>query len=365
MQLWQSFSSGEWARGHRGLVQVVSASPEAEPSLVQALKVTQYPTAIVYLRGPKGLSTYSTTAECGTPEALGDWLDGLIAGPRAAATLDPAVDRTSHGHGAYPSQQGYVPPAAPVAPQVTGAPAMIAGVAPQVTTSANVIQVPSQNFVIQQGAPQIFMAPSQAPVVYVPQGTAMAASIPSAPAAMPAPAGNLFLPSGGAMPAGAPVAIAAAPASVPVATGLAAVPAAAPTMGLAAVPVAPAGVAVAASQPAALAAVTNQQLNLPTEAARTRVRVRGPGLFASSAARFGERLTRLGRTRIETVQETTLAAPLTQTAGGGMTTISSTSAVPVAPPQTTSVLVPAGAPTPPVYEREHPTPQGHSHPRHH
>jgi hypothetical protein len=237
------------------------------------------------------------------------------------------------------------------------------------TATASVVQVPGQNFVIQQQAPQIFMAPSQAPVVYVPQQASMAAAPMMtagvmAPAAAPvaAPA-NLFLPAGtpAMVPAGAP------------AMGLAAVPAAgvAPAgMGLAAVPVgaAPAGMAVAAAPAAAglaggptqLAAVTNQQLNLPTSGSRTSVVIRGGGLFARAANRAGERLLALGRPRIRTVQETTLNTPLSQAGAPGMTTISTTSAVPLPQPTSTpSVLVPSGGPSNPPICREHDNCRGH------
>ena len=61
-------------------------------------------------------------------------------------------------------------------------------------------------------------------------------------------------------------------------------------------------------------------------------------MLGSSLARLGERLTRLGRARIETVQETTLEAPLTQSPGVGMTTISTTSTTPVGQGPTTTVV---------------------------
>ena len=183
--------------------------------------------------------------------------------------------------------------------------------------------MPGQNFVIQQGAAQIFVAPPQTPVVYVPQTFSAA------------PSNTLTLSAAPSQPAPVRRHLALAP-SAPTATLMSGPPTAinvAPTA--AAVPV-----SLASGPPASLAAVTNQTLSLPTTGSRTRVRVRGPGLLASSLSRFGERLTRLGRARIETLQETTLEAPLTQAPAAGLTTISTTSTTPVAPPPQTLTMAP-------------------------
>jgi hypothetical protein len=73
-------------------------------------------------------------------------------------------------------------------------------------------------------------------------------------------------------------------------------------------------------------------------------------LIGSLLARFGERLTRLGRARIETVQVTTLEAPMVQSPGIGLTTISTTSATPVGQGPTT-VVMPVQQPQPPELGR--------------
>ena len=99
----------------------------------------------------------------------------------------------------------------------------------------------------------------------------------------------------------------------------------------------PAQGAVAAPT-AMTAAVTNQTLALPVSRASTRVRVRGPGLLASSLARLGERMTQLGRARIQTIQETTLESPMLQPTGGGLATLSTTTTTPVSVPQTTTIV---------------------------
>src|SRR5262249_31973563 len=67
----------------------------------------------------------------------------------------------------------------------------------------------------------------------------------------------------------------------------------------------------------------------------SRVSVRGPGMLGAGLARLGERLTQLGRTRIQTVQETVLETQASQPIGG-MATISTSGLTPppaAAPPQ--------------------------------
>jgi hypothetical protein len=358
----EAFASGEWARRQRGLAQVLPVVLEDDPQLVASLNVSHFPSALAYCPGAKGLARYETSQECGGDEALGAWLDRLVSPPS-----DASIGLAGFHGDAYPSTQGYAapppqpsaPPTAQVAPPTVGLTPSV-GYAPQVTTTASVVQMPGQSFVIQQQAPQIFMAPSPAPVVYVPQGTA--AAPPAMAVAAPAPVANMFL------PAATPTLSAAPTLSAPPALGVAAAPtvAAAPALGVAAMPAT--GVALAA-QPTSLA-VTNQQLNLPTNA-RTSVRVRGPGPICASLARVGERLTRLGRTRIETVQRTTLEAPVPQVGAPGMTSISTTSAVPVGSPAPQAVAIPVQAPAQPPaqvavpYPVERPTPQGYPAGHHH
>ncbi len=322
LRLWDEFQDGPWARAHRGLVLVAQVGRESEPALVSSWNVARFPTVLLFGSGAKGVTVLGRTSDCSSAAALAAWLDRLDSGRRAPGELDPSVHTTAIGTEAYPSQQQ--PPSAPspppAAPPAYSPPMAPAYAAPLATTSAGVIQVPSQNYVIQQAPPQIFMAPAQAPIVYVPQAMTTA-MMPVAPA----PPANVFLP---AAPA-APMAPAMAVASFPMAPAIPAAPAVA-------IP----------------AAVTNQSLALPASQTATRVSVRGPGLFAASLARFGERLVQLGRARIVTTQETVLQPPYPQTASG-LTTISTTSAVPVAPPQ----APPAAPPQPPVYNAPTPVPQ--------
>ncbi|QDV34733.1 hypothetical protein ElP_26270 [Tautonia plasticadhaerens] len=335
----RQFLQGEWARQHRGLVQVLELVAEDDPELVSAMGVATFPTAVVYRLGDSGLVRHLTDEDCASVAALAGWLGELSPPPPASASAsagrpmaDPALVQASHADKSLPSPQSYSTPSVPSGsptPQY-GQPMMMSMVPQMASTPASVISVPSQNFVIQQQAPQVFMSPAQSPMVYVPQQQVMA----MAPASAPTP--NLFL------PASQPSQLAMAPqptqmmAAQPSAMMVAAQPS---PMMMAAQPspmmmaAAPPTMALAA-QPTQLAAVSNQQMNLPTSASRSRVRVRGPGMLASAAARFGERLTRLGRVRIVSEQETTLEAPLSQASSPGMTTISTTSAVPLAQPST-------------------------------
>jgi hypothetical protein len=393
----RGFLESEWARTHRGLVRVIEVVAEEDPHLVSALGVGEFPTAVVYRLGESGLLVRGQTSEhCSSVSGLAGWLGPLGSGlgpgqgpePISAvgAKADPEVLRASHGGKSLPSPQGYAPPSVPTAPPFTPqfvpqyAPQPTTAMTPQVTTgSANVISVPAQNFVIQQQAPQIFMAPSQAPVVYVPQQLQQQHQqmmVMAAPSAAPAvgAAPNLFLPA--SQPSQPMMAV----APQPIMTQPAMAMAAQPTMAMASQPT-----MAMAAQPTQLAAVSSQQLSLPTTSSRNRVRVRGPGLFASSLAKFGERLTRLGRVRIVSEQETTLEAPLSQAGTPGLTTISTSSSVPLAlpAPQLHQALLAAPtAPCPdesckvphpslprlPDFPGVQPTPQGtgsgHPHPHH-
>jgi hypothetical protein len=127
-------------------------------------------------------------------------------------------------------------------------------------------------------------------------------------------------------------------------------------------PMAPPPAAPIAAAPAG-AALTNQAVSVPASRSSTRTRVRGPGLINASLARFGERLIQLGRTRIETVQETELAPPVAQTSGG-FTTISTTGLVPqpTAPqPPPTAPQPPPPPPTAPVPSPQGGPPSSHKH----
>jgi hypothetical protein len=343
VRIWNSFNQGTWARTNRGLVQLVNVSTETEPDLVRMLGTTRFPTVVVYVRKAKGVSHLATIADFGTVEALMNRLRDLDLGLDTGTKRDLAVKQTGLGGDIYPSQQ-YAPPA-PSWPQVQMAPPaqaqpqpttlMLSPPAqPMLTTSTALVQLPTQNLVLQQAPPQVFMAPTQSAVAYVPQVMSAAPTFTAAPAQ--APTGNLFMaaPNLAAAPTAQPsVALSAAPTFA----------AGAPAVALAAAPTVAAGptAAAVAAGPPALAAVSNSTLSIPSSGGRTRVRVRGPGLLGSAAARFGERLTQLGRARIETVQETTLEAPLPQSVGGGVTQISTTSTTPVSQgPTTTNLLVP-------------------------
>lgn len=234
---------------------------------------------------------------------------------------DQTVKQTGFGGDVLPSQQYSAPP--PPWPQVQMSPPpqpqpqpttlmLTPAVPPTLTTSAGLVQLPSQNLVLQQAPPQVYLSTA-------PANPAPTMTLSTAPA--PQPAGNLFLTAPTLATAPAP----AATLSSGVPTAITANVAAAPTL--------------AAGPPTPLA-VSNQTLSIPTSGAKTRVRVRGPGLLASGLSRLGEKLTQLGRTRIETTQETTLEAPVVQPSGGGLTTISTTSMAPVAQPQTMMLSTP-------------------------
>jgi hypothetical protein len=359
VRFWNEFYEGTWARTNRGLVQVVNVSKDAEPGLVRTMRVTRFPTVIIYARGPRGVTQLGTFTDCDQAADLAERLRALDLGLSPPVKADPAVSPSSLGADVYASQQVPAPPPA-AAPPVTQAPPQpqptpisLAPSVPQTfAATASLVQMPSQNLMIQQAPPQVFLAPAQAPVVFVPQAVNAAPALSAAPPS--APAANLFM---------------AAPAMAP------APPAAQPSVALAAAPTlaaAPAAPAMAVAAPPALAAVTNSTLSIPSSASRTRVRVRGPGLLGSSLARFGERLTQLGRARIETVQETTLEAPVIQPVVGGVTQISTTSTTPISQAPTMTTLLAPGQPQPVVCKPPcppsqppgpMPSPQGYA-PRH-
>ena len=336
-------------------------------------------------RGPEMIGGRSGFAGAGD---LVGWLRTLEPRPAAAAEA-PAVDAgvvqaRFHHDAPAASEQGYCPPAPAPQPQYQQPASVPASVptpsmVPQSTTTyavpmapASVVQAPAQNVLIQQPPTQVFFATQASTAGFVPQAS-MPASVP---------AGNLFMPAGPAMapasvPAAAPMMM--APASAPMMMA----PAASPMMMTAAAPMmmapaaAPAAMAPAAMAPAATmavaasgpavagAALTTSSFSVPASSTSSRVRVRGPGPLASAAARFGERLTTLGRTRIETVQETRLETQTAQTPPGQFMTLSSTAASPVMAPQQ-NVSVPASVPQQPTCQQPtcpppsgpQPSPQG-------
>jgi hypothetical protein len=325
VQIWKEFYEGTWARTNRGSVELVNVSKETDAGLVRTLNVSHFPTAIVYTRGPQGVRVLGTITDCNTAEDLVARLRSLDLGLNASVKADQAVTATALSSDNYPSGQTQCPAPAycPPPQQAPQAQPTTLSMAPTQSfqATANVIQMPSQNLMIQQAPPQIFLAPTQAPIVYVPQTMAAGPTMSLAAApAQSAPAGNLFL---------ATPTLSAAPAQQPTMALAASAPAAAPAATLA-----------LAATPGPLAAVNNQTLSLPTSGNRTRVRVRGPGMLASSLARLGERMTRLGRSRIETINETTLEAPLNQSPAVGMATISTTSTQPLAQAPTLSLAPP-------------------------
>ncbi len=316
---------GAWARANRGLFQVLNIEKENDPAFVKSSGITRFPTVVVYGRGPQGVALLGSISGCDTAEALSARLApynlGLVSVP-TGQPRDSAVSPANFPPEVYASTQ--YPPAS--APPVSTPPPAVAQT-PQVQTPnvgvvaapAGLIQVPGQNFVIQQSAPQVFLAPSQAPIVYIPQMMTAA----------PAPSmGNVFLP---AAPAPQPF-LAAAPVPQQMAAAAAPAPAQAPMLS--------AGVGQVA--------LSNQMLSMPTLGNSTRVRVRGPGLLASGLARLGERMIQLGRARIETVHSTELQSPFGQSSGPGLTTINTMSAAPIGLPQVT--MVPAAS-TPPAAQQ--------------
>jgi hypothetical protein len=341
VRFWNEFYDGAWARFNRGIVQVVNISKESDPGLVRTMGVNRFPSVIIYTRGPQGIGQLATIADCDTAESLTARLRALDLGLEPSGKADPAVNVTSLGNDVYASNQ-FSPPQPQCNPPVTSSPppqnqpptvSMTPSFQPTLSATANLIQVPSQSLMIQQAPPQVFLAPNQAPVVYVPQMMSTAAAAP--PTVASAPPSNLFM---------AAPSVAAAPAPQPTMAV-----AAAPTIAATASPAAATAVMAVAAVPQPLTAVSNSTLSLPSSGNRTRVRVRGPGFMGSSLARLGERLTQFGRARIETIQETTLEPPPPQSAAGGMTSISTTTSTPVSQgPTTSTVLVPGQQPPPEV-----------------
>ena len=311
------------------------------------------PAITAYGQGAQGLEILGgRSGFAGADEAV-EWLRTLDrkGGEARPAPVDLDVTLTDLERcPPLPSQQAYAPPAPipaaapPPVPASVPQPMMVPQSTPMMytpvstTTTASLIPAQNQSLMVQPA--QMVMVPQVAT-------TAMTAMTGTA---------NLFMPSGLA-PASVPMAM--APASVPMAMAPASVPMAmAPaSMSMAMVPASMPMAATAAVAPAAAvatgpavngAAITTQSVSVPASRTASRVRVRGPGPLASAAARFGERLTQLGRTRIETVQETQLETQVAQSPPGQFLTLSSTAATPNMPPPQNN-LMPASIPVhPPV-----------------
>src|SRR5262249_55687091 len=99
---------------------------------VQRLGVQNFPTLIVYRRGPRGLETAASTNRLSHPGQVVQWL-GQVRGPALdAAPVDPAIVPAGPGHAAAPgpadpSEQapaapGGGGPAPPPPPQPAAAP---------------------------------------------------------------------------------------------------------------------------------------------------------------------------------------------------------------------------------------------------
>jgi hypothetical protein len=341
IRVWNEFNETAWARTNRGLVQLVRVSKEHEVGFVRSSGIVQFPSVVVYARGPKGVTVLSSIQDCADASSLVSRMISLSVGMEPMAAVDPSVRPATYPGDAYPSQQyqqpttSSPPPASP--PAMTSQPMVTVAMPQTVSATTGMIQVPGQNLMIQQQPTQVYMAPAPQPVVYVPQTMPSMSFVPQT--ASP-PAGNLYLTT--SAPAPAPT-MAVAVANQPAVT--------------------PTAVALTTAAPPALAAVNNQTFSLPSSASRTRVRVRGPGLVASSLARLGEKMTQLGRARIETVQETELQSPYTQNLSGGLTTFNSTSTTPISQPQTMMMTTPAPAPQPPVCQPPNPTPTPQASPQ--
>ncbi len=291
-----------------------------------------------------------------------------VGAKTSTASVDSSVKRTGGFHDGVASAQGSTEQAAPpvpTKPQPT-LPAPVPPVAPVQPTYVPQYQ-PTYPTYTPTAAP---VAPVTGYYYYVQQPAPVAPLAPVAPVAPTAPA-NFFLPSGPA-PMAAPVPQPFAPAAyapapqpfAPAAYALAPQPMAYTPVAYAPVPPQPVAYAPVAAQPVVPATgtanLTNQTVSVPTSRSTTRVRVRGPGMINAGLARIGERLVQLGRTRIQTVQETELESPLVQPSAG-LATISTTSASPVAPVAPVTPVanpVPPQAPPPVVPQAPTPSPQG-------
>jgi hypothetical protein len=337
----QSLRVHPWLVANAQRIKLVEIAGETQANSAARVGLSVCPSVIAYSQGANGVEVIGGRSGFGSANDAVEWLRSLeqrtvdsrraVSDPNVALTM---LDKCPP----YASQQGYAPPAS--VPQAPLTPASVPPLpttpastpmmyTPVTTTTASVVQAPAQNFVIQQQPAQVFFAPQAAATIYVPQSVAPAPTAPS----------NLF------MPAAVP------PLSMPASTAPASVPM---TMAPASVPMAtvPAAMVPTASQPVGL---TTQSVSVPASRTSSRVRVRGPGPLARMASRLGEQLTLLGRTRIQTVQETQLETQTTQTPPGQFMTLSSTSATPTMPPQH-QTFTPASVPPAPPQEQQPPCP---------
>ena len=195
VQFWKELNDGAWARSNRGFVKLVNVSKDTDPALVRAMNVSHFPTVVVYGRSPQGVRILETIVDCDNAEAMVARLQSLDVGIDPPAKVDRAVNPTAFSGDQYASGQAQSPPPAycppvPQAPQAQPQPVTVSltpSVAQPLQTTANVIQVPSQSLMIQQAPPQVFLAPTQAPIVYVPQTTNAAPTLSLSAAPAPAP----------------------------------------------------------------------------------------------------------------------------------------------------------------------------------
>ncbi len=282
---------------------------------------------LVYQQGARGPEMMGGRSGFSGSDDVVLWVRSLVATAAESTLRDPDVSQANLHGKAFPSAQGEAPPAQlsqPQMPPATGPaygqsylpqPQQMTYSLPMTTAPATMVQGPQQNFLIQQPPAQVMFAPPSPPIVYVPQATA------------PSPNLYMTMPSypTAPMPMAMPMTMGTGPQQQPMAT----MPMMAGPPLMASAPQ-PQGVPVGPALTGA--ALSTSSFSVPASSTTSKIRVRGPGPVASALSRFGERLTTLGRTRIETVQETRLETQTTQTPPGQFMTLSSTSASPIMTP---------------------------------
>ncbi len=348
-RLLESLRSNAWVRANNDRVKLAELNSDAisRPSIGSSTAV------LVYQPGPRGPEMVAGRSGFNGADDVILWVRKVVVSATETSIHDPNLTQATMNDKSLPSAQAptyQTPQPQPQAPQPQS-PAYPQAYLPQsqMTTTyampmapspATMIQAPQQHLVIQQPPTQVMFAPPSAPMVYLPQA--------------PAPTANLYMQ---AVPTASQPMMMVAPQPMAVAPQP--------------VAVAPQPVAVA-PQPAAIpvgpsltgAALTTSSFSVPASSTTSRVRVRGPGPVASALSRFGERLTTLGRTRIESVQETRLETQIAQTPPGQYMTLSSTSASPLlSQPQTMMTPQPVSQSAPPLPycpppQGPQPSPQG-------
>jgi hypothetical protein len=340
--LLQSLRTNPWVVANADRVRLAEMNSDASgrPSTSSSTAV------LVYQQGPRGPEMMGGRSGFAGADDVVVWVRNLVATSAESTIRDPNLTQANLMGKGLPSAQAESPsmqmpqpmPGPPVSmpiyPQTYAQPTL----QPQTTTTfavpATMVQAPQQQLVIQQPPPQVLFAPQTTPMVLVPQVAA-------------APNPNLYM---------MPNPVAAVPQPM-----MAVAPQPQPVQPMMTAPT------VAQAQPIgptlAGASLATSSFSVPASSTTSRVRVKGPGPVASALARFGERLTTLGRTRIETVQETRLETQVAQTPPGQFMTLSSTSASPVLTPQQTIPVAPPQLPVlPPPASPQSPqaTPQsGH------